>query len=47
MTETKKDRVSGPFWFEIKGSAGSMGTVKKATRCIKIKAPLGKPVSRH
>lgn len=31
MAETKKDRVSGPFWLEIKGSAGSMGTVKKAT----------------
>lgn len=47
MTETKKDRVSGPFWLEIKGSAGSMGTVKKATRYIKIKAPLGKQVSKH
>lgn len=47
MTETKKDRVSGPFGLEIKGSAGSMGTVKKATRCIKIKAPLGKQVSKH
>ena len=35
------------FWFEIKGSAGSMGTVKKATRYIKIKAPLGKQVSKH
>ena len=47
MTETKKDRVSGPFLVEIKGSTGSMGTVKNATRCIKIKTPLGKQVSKH
>lgn len=47
MAEPKKDRESGLFLVEIKGSAGSMGTVKKAPRCIKIKTLLGKQVSKH